>query len=63
LRSEKPFLYIARKITGDPNLVFVEAPALQPPEVVFDAAAQAEAERELAHANQVPLEDDDNDIL
>jgi GTP-binding nuclear protein Ran len=29
---EKPFLYIIRKLTGDPNAHFVEAPALLPPE-------------------------------
>lgn len=30
---EKPFLYLARKLTGDPNLMFVEEVALPPPEV------------------------------
>mmetsp|Transcript_37731 Transcript_37731/g.118129 ORF Transcript_37731/g.118129 Transcript_37731/m.118129 type:complete len:144 (-) Transcript_37731:96-527(-) len=29
---EKPFLWLARKLTGDQNLQFVEAPALAPPE-------------------------------
>ena len=28
---EKPFLYLARKLAGDPNLQFVESPALAPP--------------------------------
>ena len=27
---EKPFLYLARKLAGDPNLQFVESPALAP---------------------------------
>lgn len=30
---EKPFLYLAKKLTGDPALHFVEEPALAPPEV------------------------------
>jgi GTPase SAR1 family protein len=30
---EKPFLYLARKLTGDPTLHFVEQIALQPPTV------------------------------
>ena len=33
---EKPFLWLARKITGNANLEFVEAPALQPPDVAVD---------------------------
>ncbi|KAJ2003945.1 GTP-binding nuclear protein gsp1/Ran, partial [Coemansia sp. S85] len=34
--SVKPFLWLARKLAGDPNLEFVQAPALQPPEVHID---------------------------
>ena len=30
---EKPFLYLAKKLTGDPTLHFVEELALAPPEV------------------------------
>ncbi|MCO5614269.1 hypothetical protein L7F22_068547 [Adiantum nelumboides] len=37
---EKPILYLARKLAGDPNLHFVESPALAPPEVQIDLAAQ-----------------------
>ncbi|RVW62413.1 GTP-binding nuclear protein Ran-3 [Vitis vinifera] len=37
---EKPFLYLARKLAGDANLHFVESPALAPPEVQIDMAAQ-----------------------
>merc|ERR1712238_608482 len=33
---EKPFLWLARKLSGDNALHFVEAPALQPPEFQFD---------------------------
>ena len=33
---EKPFLWLARKLIGDPNLEFVAMPALLPPEVQMD---------------------------
>jgi GTP-binding nuclear protein Ran len=33
---EKPFLWLARKLSGDNQLTFVEAPALQPPELNID---------------------------
>ena len=32
----KPFLWLARKLFGDPDLKFVEMPALEPPEVRID---------------------------
>jgi GTP-binding nuclear protein Ran len=57
---EKPFLYLARKLVGDPALHFTEAPALAPPEVHLDAAQQAQYERELDVAAQQPLPDDDD---
>jgi len=61
---EKPFLWLARKLVGDPNLVFREAPALAPPEVQIDAAKQAEFELELqaAAAQPLPADDDDDDL-
>ncbi|KAK7352733.1 hypothetical protein VNO80_18161 [Phaseolus coccineus] len=60
---EKPFLYLARKIAGDPNLHFVESPALAPPEVQIDLAAQQQHEAELAAAASQPLPDDDDDTF
>ena len=33
---EKPFLWLARQLIGDPNLEFVAMPALLPPEVQMD---------------------------
>jgi len=59
---EKPFLYITRKLTGDPNCVFVEAPALKPAEVALDQQAIAEYNKELEDANRVLLPDDDEDF-
>lgn len=43
---EKPFLWLARKLIGDPNLEFVAMPALAPPEVQMDPdlARQYEAD-------------------
>ena len=37
---EKPFLYLARKLAGAPDLHFVEMPALAPAEVQIDLAQQ-----------------------
>ena len=46
----------------DPNLVFVESPALKPPEVVIDQSTVAQYEAELASAQNVPLPDEDEDL-
>eukprot|EP01080_Neovahlkampfia_damariscottae_P011687 gene11687-4922_t len=56
---EKPFLWLARKLTGDSVLSFVEAPALNPAEVEIDLKTQAIMEQQLKDAQNVPLEDDD----
>ncbi|KAI8324912.1 GTP-binding nuclear protein GSP1/Ran [Martensiomyces pterosporus] len=58
---EKPFLWLARKLAGDPNLDFVQAPALQPPEVHVDEnlMKQYNAELDAAAAQPLPEEDDD----
>jgi len=60
---EKPFLYLARKLVGDPNLHFVEQVALAPPEVQIDESQQAEYEKQLAEAAAMPLPDGDDDEL
>jgi GTP-binding nuclear protein Ran len=57
---EKPFLYLARKLVGDPNLAFTEATALMPQEVFIDPAHQAEMERNIEQALAQPLPDDDD---
>lgn len=57
---EKPFLYIARKLTGNANCHFVASPAYQPPETQVDAQKAAEWERQLNEAQAVPLPDDDD---
>lgn len=44
---EKPFLWLARKLIGDPNLEFVAMPALVPPEVTMDPQWQHQIEKDL----------------
>ena len=60
---EKPFLWLARKLSGDNQLMFVEAPALQPPEAVIDDETKAKYEAEIAQAAAMPLPDEDDDDL
>jgi len=59
---EKPFLYLARKLVGDPNLEFVAMPALAPPEVQMDPQMVATYEAEVAQAASADLPDDDDDL-
>jgi GTP-binding nuclear protein Ran len=60
---EKPFLWLARKLSGDNALHFVEAPALQPPEFQFDEKLKNQYEQELQAAAAQPLPEDDDDDL
>ena len=50
---EKPFLWLARKLTGDSNLEFVAMPALEPPEVQMDPDMVAKYEQELVVSVQL----------
>ncbi len=59
---EKPFLYIIRKLTGDVNAQFVDAPAVKPPEVAVDPNLMKQYEQELAQANTALLPDEDEDL-
>ena len=58
---EKPFLYLARKLVGDPNLEFVEMPAVLPAEVQMDPSLAMKYEQELDAAQQTALPDIDAD--
>ena len=58
---EKPFLWLARKVTGDSALEFVEMPALEPPEVDVDPRLAAKYEEELQLAVQTVLPGGDGD--
>jgi len=59
---EKPFLYIIRKLTGDPNATFVEAPALAPAEVQIDPNQLKAYQEQLEEAAAKPLPDDDEEF-
>jgi len=57
---EKPFLYVIKKLTGDPGVHFVAAPALHPPEVPIDEARMKLLEKQQEEAAAAPLPDDDD---
>jgi GTP-binding nuclear protein Ran len=59
---EKPFLWLARKLIGDPNLEFVAAPAIAPPEIQMDPTWQVQIEKELKEAQETALPEDDEDL-
>ena len=59
---EKPFLWIARKLIGNPNLVFVEAPALAPPEIQIDREHAEKVQAEIDAVKDVPLPDEDDGL-
>ncbi|KAJ8312262.1 hypothetical protein KUTeg_009635 [Tegillarca granosa] len=59
---EKPFLWLARKLVGDPNLEFVAMPALKPPEATVDPALMEQYQRELEAAQEVALPEDDDEL-
>lgn len=61
-KFEQPFLWLARKLIGDPNLEFVAMPALAPPEVVMDPALAAQYEHDLEVAQTTALPDEDDDL-
>lgn len=59
---EKPFVWLARKLTGNPNLDLVAAPALAPPEVQVDPELLEEYKRDLDMAMAQPLPEEDEDL-
>jgi GTP-binding nuclear protein Ran len=54
---EKPFLWLARKLIGDPNLEFVAMPALVPPEVTMDPNWQLQIEKDLKVSSLLRIKD------
>jgi hypothetical protein len=46
----------------DPNLKFVEAPALAPAEVKIDMKTMEKYDQELAQASKLPLPDEDDEF-
>ncbi|KAF5358333.1 hypothetical protein D9756_001408 [Leucocoprinus leucothites] len=69
---EKPFLWLAKKLVGNPELQFVAAPALAPAEVQVDPALMKQYEAELKQAclrktqiflaELVPLPEEEDDL-
>lgn len=59
---EKPFIWLARKLTGNPNLDLVAAPALAPAEATIDEAEAEEYRREMEIAAMQPLPEEDDDL-
>lgn len=57
---EKPFLWLARKLVGNPQLDFVGAPALLPPEIQVDAELMKQYQNEMDQATAMPLPDEDD---
>ncbi len=55
-------MWLARKLVGNSNLVFVEAPALKPAEVQLDENQIKQYEQDLLKAQETPLPDEDDDI-
>jgi len=60
---EKPFLWLAKKLMNEPNLTFVESPALKPVEVPLDLEVMKQYEQELAVAKDTPLPDESDEEL
>merc|ERR1712241_725623 len=58
---EKPFLWLARRLTNQGNLQFVGQIA-KAPEIHIDTALIAQHERELQEAQNVAIGDDDEDL-
>jgi len=58
---EKPFLYLAKKLVQDQRLEFIEAPALQPPEVQVDENEMIQWRAEMEAAANTALPDNDDD--
>ncbi|KAK6344976.1 GTP-binding nuclear protein gsp1/Ran [Orbilia javanica] len=60
---EKPFLWLARKLSGEPNLEFVAEIALAAPEVIIGQEQLAAMTQELKEAEAAPLPDEDDTDL
>jgi GTP-binding nuclear protein Ran len=57
---EKPFLWLAKKLSGNPNLTFAEDLALAPPEVAIDQQQMAQYQADLDEASTKPIPEDDD---
>jgi GTP-binding nuclear protein Ran len=57
---EKPFVWLLRRLTNEPNLGLVEAPVLAPGEVEINQDQVAEMQKDLQEAENMELPDDDD---
>ncbi|KAH8263993.1 hypothetical protein KR038_000238 [Drosophila bunnanda] len=57
---DKPFLWLAGKLMGDPKLKFAATPALFPPEVKVDQDWKLQTKRALEDAQAIALPDEDD---
>ena len=60
---EKPFLYLLKKLSGDPNLTLVEAPALKPAEIIITKEMLERMSCDFGcgiHDDPIDSEDDEN---
>lgn len=60
---EMPFLHFARILLNDPNLKFIEAPNLLPPEGMIEAATIKSIESNLALAREQEFDDAQDDDI
>lgn len=58
---EKPFVWLLRKLVGDPTLHLVEAPALKPQEVVLEPSHIQEIEKEAVEAAKMTLPENEEE--
>ena len=60
-QGEKPYVWLLRKLLGDPGLHLVEAPALKPQEVVLEPSHIQEIEKEAMDAANMALPDNEEE--
>ena len=58
---EKPFLWLLKKLLGDPNLTLVEAPALKPSDITLSQEQIDQMEEELRTAQECAIDDNEED--
>ena len=59
---EKPFVWLAQRLTGHQDLQLVASPALAPPEVQLDQQMIEQYKQEMVDAMNQPLPEEDDDI-
>ena len=60
---EKPFLWLLKKLIGEPNLTLVEAPALKPSEITLSKEKINEIETDYNEAKKCPIDDNEDEKL